>query len=67
MAKEPVRHLKPIRAVIRPINLAQHELEVTLELPGEALAKGADYLVIGRPITEAENPAQASQEIFTSL
>jgi len=31
--------------------------------PSEALAKGADYLVIGRPITEAKNPSQAAQEI----
>ena len=41
MAKGPVRKIEPIRAVVRPINLAQHEVEVTLELPGEALAKGA--------------------------
>ncbi len=41
MAKEPVRNMKPIRAVVRPLNLAQHEIEVTLELPGESLAKGA--------------------------
>ena len=41
MAEGPVRNIKPIRAVVRPINLAQHEVEVNLELPGEALAKGA--------------------------
>jgi len=35
--------------------------------PSEALAKGADYLVIGRPITEAQNPSQAAQEIFASI
>lgn len=35
--------------------------------PSEALAKGADYLVIGRPITEAQNPSQAAQEIFLSI
>ena len=41
MAKGLVSNSKPIRAVVRPINLAQHEVEVKLELPGEALAKGA--------------------------
>lgn len=35
--------------------------------PKEAIEKGADYLVIGRPITEAENPAGAAQDIFAGL
>jgi predicted metalloprotease with PDZ domain len=41
MAKGPVGHMEPIHMVIRPINLAQHEVEVDIELPAEALAKGA--------------------------
>ncbi len=35
--------------------------------PLEAMEKGADYLVIGRPITEAGNPADAAREIRASL
>lgn len=35
--------------------------------PKEAIEKGADYLVIGRPITEAKDPAQAAKEILSSL
>ena len=31
--------------------------------PGQALAMGANYLVIGRPITQASNPLQALQAI----
>ncbi len=41
MAKQPAPIIKPIRVLVRPLNLAQHEIEVTLELPGEALTKGA--------------------------
>ena len=35
--------------------------------PKEAVQAGADYLVIGRPITEAASPKNAAQEILASL
>ena len=35
--------------------------------PKEALRLGADYLVIGRPITQAEDPRDAVKRIFTEL
>lgn len=35
--------------------------------PQDALKRGADYMVIGRPITQAKNPAKAAQSILDSL
>ncbi|MCE3232213.1 MAG: pyrF [Rickettsiaceae bacterium] len=35
--------------------------------PKEAVDKGADFIVVGRPITVSDNPAKAAQEIFNSL
>jgi len=51
---------------IRPKNSIQDDQKRTLT-PNEALSKGADYLVIGRPITQADNPKLAAREIFASL
>ncbi|MAZ76268.1 MAG: orotidine-5'-phosphate decarboxylase [Micavibrio sp.] len=35
--------------------------------PKEAIDKGATHLVIGRPITKADNPAQAAKDIIQTL
>jgi len=35
--------------------------------PRDAIEKGADYLVIGRPITEAPDMRKATQDILTSI
>jgi orotidine-5'-phosphate decarboxylase len=35
--------------------------------PKDAISKGADYIVIGRPITNAPNISKALQEIHNSL
>ncbi len=35
--------------------------------PGQAVASGADYLVIGRPITRAPNPVEAARRVIAEL
>ena len=35
--------------------------------PGSAIANGADYLVVGRPITQAADPAAAAQAILDEM
>lgn len=41
--------------------------QVRILTPSEAIAKGADYLVVGRPITEASDPAGAAKSILASI
>ncbi|MBL1322091.1 MAG: orotidine-5'-phosphate decarboxylase [Methylophaga sp.] len=51
---------------IRPANSKQGDQHRTMT-PAEALAAGSSYLVIGRPITAAENPMAALRAIEESL
>ena len=50
---------------IRPGTANHDQKRVTT--PAEAVSKGADYLVIGRAITEAENPEEVVDEIVQSI
>ena len=51
---------------IRPANALQDD-QRRIMTPETALKNGSDYLVIGRPITQAENPLQALQSIHQSI
>ena len=49
---------------IRPKNTASSDDQKRIMDPKSALAAGANYLVIGRPITSADNVAQAAKAIL---
>ncbi|MDY7218857.1 orotidine-5'-phosphate decarboxylase [Denitrificimonas sp. JX-1] len=51
---------------IRPVGSMQDDQKRILT-PSQALEAGSDYLVIGRPITQAEDPASALNAIFAEL
>jgi orotidine-5'-phosphate decarboxylase len=51
---------------IRPAGADKGDQKRTMT-PPEAAALGADYLVIGRPITQAADPARAAAEILESM
>ncbi|MDA9101403.1 orotidine-5'-phosphate decarboxylase [Omnitrophica bacterium] len=51
---------------IRPQGSAKNDQKRTLT-PKQALDAGSNYLVIGRPITAAENPQKAAESILASL
>ena len=47
---------------VRPADAALNDQQRVMT-PAEAIRAGADYLVIGRPITAARNPVEAAQRI----
>ncbi len=51
---------------VRPAHAAQDD-QARVASPGEAVALGADYLVVGRPITKAADPAGAADEAAAEI
>ncbi|HIF9179155.1 TPA: orotidine-5'-phosphate decarboxylase [Photobacterium damselae] len=60
------QEFKLVTPGIRPAGSAAGDQRRVMT-PVEAIAAGSDYLVIGRPITQAENPAQVLADINSTL
>lgn len=51
---------------IRPLGSKKDDQKRTLT-PAEAMANGANYMVMGRPITGADDPAKFAKDVLASL
>ena len=51
---------------IRPADSSHDDHKRTLT-PRQAIADGADFLVVGRPVTKAHDPLQAAQSIISDI
>jgi orotidine-5'-phosphate decarboxylase len=51
---------------IRPHGHASND-QVRVLTPGEAMERGADYIVVGRPVTGAEDPAAAARAVLREV
>jgi orotidine-5'-phosphate decarboxylase len=66
LRKEYGRDLVIVTPGIRPVWAAAQD-QKRIMTPAEAVAKGADYLVIGRPITGAPDPNEAFLKVAAEL
>jgi len=63
--KECGKEFNVVTPGIRPAKADDDQKRVAT--PEEAIKNGADFIVVGRPILEAANPAEAAKRIFESI
>lgn len=60
------RDFKVITPGVRPAEAARHDQKRVMT-PSRAISAGADYIVVGRPITNAPNPVNAARRIVEEI
>ena len=60
------RNVKLVIPGIRPLGSEEHDQKRTMT-PAQAVAAGADYLVVGRPITSGSDPTIAAKQILEEI
>jgi hypothetical protein len=55
-----------VTSAIRPAGVAASDQKRTMT-PAAAIATGADYLVVGGPVTQAKNPREAAEAIISEI
>jgi orotidine-5'-phosphate decarboxylase len=60
------RNVKLVIPGIRPPGSDEHDQKRTMT-PAQAVAAGADYLVVGRPITSGPDPTIAAKQILEEI
>ncbi|ODS01087.1 orotidine 5'-phosphate decarboxylase [Methyloceanibacter methanicus] len=63
---ERLRNFVIVTPGIRPAGAAAQD-QTRVVTPGDAIGAGADYLVIGRPITRADDPRAAAEAIAAEI
>ena len=58
--------LKKIVPGVRPAGSAPGDQQ-RIRTPAQAIGAGADYLVVGRPITQAADPVEAARQILLEM
>ncbi|MCB0344860.1 MAG: orotidine-5'-phosphate decarboxylase [Bdellovibrionales bacterium] len=61
------RQLYKVVPGIRPASYSTADDQRRIATPKSAITSGADLLVVGRPITQAEDPVRAAQDINNEL
>jgi len=51
---------------VRPEESVRHD-QARISTPSQAMAAGASYLVVGRPIRDSSDPVKAVQDILSEI